>query len=108
MSISPNASVISGRRELSAFDVHGPPGVAVVALHAAIVQTNHPLTAMCDGGIMRYQNDRLPAGDQLIEQLENLLSGLAVERARRLIGQQDERLVHHRAGDADALLLSTG
>ena len=34
--------------------------------------------------------------------------GLAVQRTGRLVGQQDQRVVDHRAGDADALLLAAG
>ena len=49
-----------------------------------------------------------PVVDQLVEQLEDLLAGLAVERAGRLVGQQDQRVVDQRPRDADALLLPAG
>src|SRR5690606_28740184 len=41
-------------------------------------------------------------------ELEDLELGLAVEVARRLVGEQEQRIVHQRACDRDALLLATG
>ncbi len=42
------------------------------------------------------------------EQPEHLRGGLRVERAGRLVGEQDVRVGRQRAGDADALLLPAG
>src|SRR5262245_54249315 len=43
----------------------------------------------------------------LLHQLHDLLRRLAVERARGLVGQDHPGFGHQRAGDGDALLLST-
>ena len=44
----------------------------------------------------------------LPEQVHHLAAGARVEIARRLVGQQDRRLVGQRAGDGHALLLAAG
>ena len=43
-----------------------------------------------------------------VEQLEDLRAGLGVERARRLVGEQEPRAVRERARDGDALTLAAG
>ncbi len=45
---------------------------------------------------------------QLLEQIEDLLAGVGVQRAGRLVGQDDIRPVDQGAGDGDALLLAAG
>ena len=42
------------------------------------------------------------------QQVNDLLAGLDIEIARRLVGQQQARRVHERTGDGDALLLAPG
>jgi hypothetical protein len=42
-----------------------------------------------------------------LEDRHNLLAGLGVERAGRLVGQDDPWAVDQRAGDRHALLLAT-
>ena len=50
--------------------------------------------------------DRLAAGVQAAEQLEHLVAALGVERAGRLVGEQQRRLVGERAGDREPLPLA--
>ena len=45
---------------------------------------------------------------QFLEHAHDFDAGLAVEVAGRLVGEQQRRLVHQRAGDGDALLLAAG
>src|SRR5207342_3133823 len=45
---------------------------------------------------------------QALEQSQDLLAGAAVERASRLVGEQDRRAVDQRSRDGDTLLLSAG
>ena len=45
---------------------------------------------------------------QLVENPQHLVAAAAVERAGRLVGEDDIGAVHQRAGDRDALLLSAG
>ena len=42
------------------------------------------------------------------QQLHDLDRRLRIERRRRLVGEQQLRLLHHRARDADALALAAG
>ena len=58
---------------------------------------------------MRDDHDRhtlLPAG--VLQELEDLLAGHIVERAGRLVAEQELRIFRQRAGDGDALLLAAG
>ena len=55
---------------------------------------------------MGDQQDRLAARVQTGEQLEHFLAALGVERAGRLVGQQQRRLVGKRPGDREALALT--
>ena len=48
----------------------------------------------------------LPLRGELAEEVEDLAAGLGVEVARRLVGEQQGRLVDERAGDGDALPLA--
>ncbi len=58
-------------------------------------------------GIVRHHDDRLAVvAVQRLEQVENLVAGLAIEIARRLVAKQQRRIGDDRAGDADALLLA--
>ena len=45
---------------------------------------------------------------ELLQQAEDLLGGLAVEVAGRLVADQQRRIGDDRAGDGDALLLAAG
>ena len=45
---------------------------------------------------------------QRLQQVEDLIAGLAVEVAGRLVAQQQRRIGDDRARDADALLLTAG
>ena len=56
---------------------------------------------------MRDHDDELIPG-YLLEDIHDLHGGLGVERAGRLVGKQDIRIVHKRAGDGDALHLAAG
>src|SRR5690606_27512507 len=55
---------------------------------------------------VRDHEDR-PAGEQLLRSLLDQLLGLAVQRARRLVEDQDRRIAQHRPGDRDSLALTT-
>ena len=56
---------------------------------------------------MRNHDDQAVVGD-LGEQVHDLHTGLRVERARGLVGQQDLGIVDKRTGDGDALHLTAG
>src|SRR5262245_27735107 len=59
-----------------------------------------------DVGLVR-DDDHGDAGRiKLLEQLDDLVSGMAVECAGRLVGENDMRIVDQSAGNSDALLLA--
>ena len=59
--------------------------------------------------LVRDEDDAQPElGDQLAEQVEDLRLDRDVERAHRLVGDDDARLEREGAGDGDALALSAG
>ena len=55
---------------------------------------------------MRRDDQRVAAPVQIEQNLHHLATGAAVERPRRLVGQNDRAAVHQGARDADALLLA--
>jgi len=57
---------------------------------------------------VRDHHDGLARGVDLAEELQELVGRAGVERAGRLVGQQDLRAGDERAGDGGALLLSAG
>ena len=56
---------------------------------------------------MGYDNDRNAFAVQLFEQSHDFFRRLRVERAGRLVGEQNLRIVDQRPRDCDALLLAT-
>ena len=57
---------------------------------------------------MGDEQDRLPGGVQAPEELEHLVAAFAVERAGRLVGEQQRRLVGQGASDREPLALPAG
>ena len=85
-------------------------GVAAVELveHLAVAdEEDAPGAARGLHGV-RDHEDRLSAAVHLAEETEQLVRGFAVERAGRLVGEQDARLCDERAGNGGALLLAAG
>ena len=68
------------------------------------------LRSACRGvaRIVRDHADRGAGLVQLLEQVHDGFAALRIEVARRLVGEQDERLAGDGAGDGDALLLAAG
>ena len=58
--------------------------------------------------VVRHQDDRLPVLVEVVDQVQHLGAGARIEVAGGLVGQDDERIVHQRAGDGHALLLAAG
>ena len=54
------------------------------------------------------EQDRLTARVQASEELEHLVAALGVERAGRLVGEEQRRLVGERTGDREPLALPAG
>jgi hypothetical protein len=59
-----------------------------------------------EGAVVRRHQHRRAGGVDVPEEIHDLERQVRVEVARRLVGQDDLRLVDERAGDRDALLLT--
>ena len=90
--------------------LHEPADVALadVLLDLSVSEVNRPMRERGDVGFVRDQDDRVAGGVQTCEQRHDFRAGLRIEVAGRLVGQQDRRIVHERAGDRDALALPSG
>ena len=74
---------------------------------APLVETALHTSALCGGGIVRDHEDGLAELlVELLHQREHVIGALAIEIARRLVGDDDLRVVDDRARDRDALLLT--
>ena len=58
--------------------------------------------------LVRHHDDGVALPREFREERQDFRAGLGVEVAGRLVGQQDGRPVHQRAGDGDALALAAG
>ena len=59
--------------------------------------------------VVRHHDDGLAViAIERLEEIENLVAGLAIEVARRLVAEEQRRIGHDRARDADALFLAAG
>src|ERR1043166_5821232 len=61
-----------------------------------------------DVAIMGDQDNGMALARQLLQQRHQFFAALGVERASRLVGQDDASAIGKRAGDGDALLLAAG
>src|SRR6185369_13955076 len=71
-----------------------------------VEEVNRTLRVPREAGIVGHHADRGPFLVQLFQQLHHRLGVPRVKVAGRLVGEQDRRLAHHRAGHRDALLLT--
>src|SRR5437762_5476543 len=79
-----------------------------VVQHDAVAERDDARAVLGDVGLVRHQHDRDAAlYVQLLKNAHDLDAGLRIEVAGRLVGEQQRRAVHRRAGDGDALLLTT-
>src|SRR3954464_13151994 len=65
----------SFNRQLSPLNRHRSSRMSLIFLHPAIMKLDDALAAMRHRGIVCHQDDGFASGDELIEELENLLSG---------------------------------
>jgi hypothetical protein len=66
------------------------------------------LRAVGDFGGMSDHDDGATVAVKVLEQGQDLVAGPAIQRASRLVGQNQSRIIHHRARNDDALLLTSG
>src|ERR1044071_4226003 len=72
----------------------------------AVAQHDLPLRHLGHVLLVSHDDHRVAALMNALQQRHDLLGGLAVERARRLVREDHFRLVHQRARDGHALLLA--
>ena len=98
---APNSAVLSSRWRVQAR--------GLVAHDAALAELDHaPAHAVDHRGVVRRHDDGRARAVDAVQQLHDPDRRLGVEVARRLVGQQQRRMVDEGARDADALLLAAG
>ena len=80
--------------------------LGAVGAQPAVAELQHAAGEARHVGLVRDQHDRDAGAVQLLEQRHDLEAGAAVERAGRLVGEDQDRLVDQRPRDRDALLLA--
>ena len=70
-------------------------------MHVGIAAREFELMQAHDGG------DAVGLADR-VQQTEHAVRGRRIEAGDRLVGEDERRVLHQRAGDPDALLLSAG
>ena len=81
-------------------------GIAAVGHDLAVADLDDALGMAGHVHVVRDQNDGVAGGIQLFQDAQHFLAGVRVQRAGRLVGQDDLAAVHQRPRDADALLLA--
>jgi hypothetical protein len=84
------------------------PGMGPIRFDVAVA---HADDALGPGGNVVFvgdHDDGLAHGVELRQALHNLVAGLGVEVAGRLVGQDDTGIIDQSPGDGDALLLAAG
>src|SRR5690606_18006176 len=84
------------------------PGLLPVLDDAPVAEHDRPVGILRHLRPVRDDDHRDAFLVEIAEELHDLRSGLCIERAGRLVGQQDLGIVDERARDGDALLLTTG
>ena len=80
---------------------------AAASVEHALVEVQRALRALGRVRIVRDHDDRLAVlAVERLQQVEDLVAGLAIEIAGRLVAEQQRRVGDDRARDADALLLA--
>src|SRR5690242_8567595 len=87
---------------------HARVDVLSVADDAAIEEVHRALRDAAEAGVVRDHADGRAIVVKLAEEVHDRLAVLRVEVARRLVGEEDERIADEGAGDGDALLLAAG
>src|SRR5258706_15850556 len=81
-------------------------GVSVDDL--AVDDLDAALGTVGDAGVVGDEDDGLVGGGEVFEDADDLAAGFRVEVGRRLVGQDERRLVDEGAGDGYALALAAG
>jgi hypothetical protein len=71
------------------------------------MERNAALGPVGDIGVMSNHDYGRPLAMQLLEERQNLVTGIAIKSAGRLVGQDQCCLIHECPRDCDALLLTS-
>src|SRR6476660_5267310 len=86
----------------------GSGGATHVVLDLTVAYMNGAVGERRNVRFVRDKNDCVSHFMQSLEQSHDLQTGFGIEVARRLVSQQDGRVVHKRPRDGDALALPAG
>src|SRR5690606_17801602 len=89
----------------SSSDPPRKPGLPPVLDDAPVAKDDPAPRVLGDIGLVRDDDYRDPLRIEITEELHDLGSGSGIEGTRRLVGQQDLRVVDEGTGDGHALLL---
>ena len=82
---------------------------ATASISTPFLEVQRPLRALGRVRIVRHHDDRLAVlAVERLQQVEDLVAGLAIEIAGRLVAEQQRRVGDDGARDADALFLAAG
>lgn len=81
---------------------------AALLPHHTALEPQATVRPSSHGGVVRDDHHREPLGTQALHQLQDLVPRSLVEIPRRLVGEEDPRLLHERARDRHTLLLTAG
>ena len=83
--------------------------IDVVVTYRSITKLDNVIRHIPDGFVVRYHNDRVSVLlIDILNQLQDFLRSVIIERSGRLITKQNIRILHDRTSDRHTLLLSTG
>src|SRR5437868_3830468 len=82
--------------------------VRFIAGDLSVADVDDAVRAGGDIRLVRHHEDGVAGFVEPVEEVEDLEAGGGIEVAGRLVGEQDRRAHHERAGDRDALALSAG
>ena len=108
--IESSVNVVRNFRRQTFFQMSGRNFMTLaVSRQDAFVEVQRAPGALGGVRIVRDHDDRLAViAVERLQQVEDLVAGLAIEIAGRLVAEQQRRVGHDRARDADALLLAAG
>jgi len=82
-------------------------GLTMVGDDGAVPDLDDAFCMACDVGVVRDDDHGMTEFVQLEQDVHDFASALGIERAGRLVGQNDFAPDHQRTGDANTLLLAT-
>jgi hypothetical protein len=86
----------------------GTPGGYLVLDDLPVMKGDLPPRPISDFGAMRNHDDSATILVKILKQSQDPIAGTTIQCARRFVRQDESRIVHYRAGNDDALLLSSG